>query len=100
MDYSEIKAKYATDAAVRSAVRKTLQNDVDFAKTRLNEINNRIEALRPKTGLLSADDSQEWDYLRFKRNEAQRVLNEAHNKLNEFEANTVDMNAVAEVITH
>ena len=100
MNFNELKTKYATDSIVRSARRTTLQNDVNFAQARENEINNRLEALRPKSGLLSADESREWDSLILKRNEAQRVLNEAQSKLNEFEAELVDMNAVTEAIIH
>lgn len=101
MDYNEIKAKYATKVAVKKVSRDTLLNEVETAQRRFNDIDARLEALRPKFGIISADDAQERDALLMQRNKAHQELTQAKLKLSNFEVETIgNTSEIVNAITH
>lgn len=100
MEYKDIKQKYGTDAAVRNGRRRALQNNVNFAQSRVEAIEAQLERLRPQQGITTAEDAQEKERLLFQRNNAIQVLKQAKSELNDLEAEIIDMPTVVEMITH
>lgn len=100
MNYEELKTKYADDSAMRIARRKTLQGAVDLAQAKVDKLNDEIEQLRPMTGIMPYEDVVKLNALRFQRNEANKALNQAQSNLQALEAEGVDIDEIAESITH
>lgn len=100
MNYKEIKAKYSTASAVRISQRTVFQNEYDRAKSKVDEINTKLENLRPQNGIMTAEDAQSRDALMFHKNEAMRELRKAQINLQDFDSSDVDINNVADSITH
>lgn len=100
MNYNEIKAKYSTASATRIAQRTTIRNEYDQARRRVEDIEAKLEGLRPKNGIMTAEDSQNRDNLMFEKNEAMRELRKAQINLQEFDASDIDIPNVADSITH
>lgn len=100
MDYNEIKAKYSAASAAKISQRTMVQNEYDKARRNVEDITAKIEGLRPKDGIMTAEDSQTRDKLMFEKNEAMRELRKAQINLQNFDAADLDINNVTESITH
>ena len=100
MDYKEIKDKYLTASAERISQRTRFQAEYDRAKRNVDEITAKVEGLRPRTGIMTAEDSQAWDKLLFEKNNAMRELRKAQINLQKFDSSDLDINNITEIITH
>lgn len=77
MNIDEIRQKYANDTRTRQQEIKEAERHYNAMLANLNYLMNEREKLRPKTGLMSNEDRQQWNALTFQIGEARQKADKA-----------------------